>query len=307
MAPPAGPAQAGKWSYTDDLGQTVTLEKKPTAIAGFVDQIIPLMRYGLTPVAVFGRHDVAADKRFDGLDRTKFATVGISYGEIDLEALAAAKPELIVLAVYPSDTKGTIAKEGPFYGVKDRQQQEQLERIAPVVVIKIGGAGLAVLDSHARLAKALGADPATINAAKKEFNTAAAELKAAAQASPVTVTAAYADKQGLWVTRPQHEPVTQMYSEYGVKFTEVANDGKWYWDIYSWENVGKAKIGDLLLLSDQGLDVAALKQLPTFAKNSSLTAGQVRRWPDATMDYGSQAKYMRELAGWLTQAKKVVG
>lgn len=98
-APVAGASpssSAAGWSYTDDIGNTVTLAQRPARIAGFTDQALSLFSYGIAPVAVFGRTDVATDTRFGGFDTSAMKIVGNSYGEINLEALAQAKPDLIV-------------------------------------------------------------------------------------------------------------------------------------------------------------------------------------------------------------------
>ena len=49
------------WSYTDDTGTAVTLNHRPTNVASYADYAIGLLSYGIDPVAIFGRVDVASD------------------------------------------------------------------------------------------------------------------------------------------------------------------------------------------------------------------------------------------------------
>ena len=92
----AGGATGDGWSFTDDLGATVTLGSRPDKVAGLSDVVYSLMNYGLRPVASFGYSDLATDPRFADLDTRGVVELGTTYGEIDIEALATAAPVVIV-------------------------------------------------------------------------------------------------------------------------------------------------------------------------------------------------------------------
>lgn len=301
----SGSASASGWTYTDDIGNTVTLAQRPTRIAGFTDQALSLFSYGITPVAVFGRTDVASDTRFGGFDTSAMKILGNSYGEIDLEGLAQAKPDLIVTGIYPSDREGTIDTTQPYYGFKDLEQQAKLAAIAPIVTVKVGGTGLSVLESNARLALALGADQAKVDADKATFEKVAANLSTVAKASGLKVSAMYADANGIYLVKPEDEPETQLYKSLGVDYTELNPGGDYYWDIYSWENAGKVKVADIILLSDEGFQIDDLRRQKTFADDPALVAGQVYERRVSPMNYSAQAKNLDVLAGYLSSAKKV--
>ena len=300
-------ASAGAWAFTDDIGNTVTLPQRPTRIAGFTDQALSLFSYGITPVAVFGRTDVATDTRFEGFDTSAMAIVGNTYGEINLEALAQAKPELIVTGIYPTDRAGTIDSTQPYYGFKDLEQQAKLAAIAPIVTVKVGGTGLGLLESNARLALALGADQAKVDADKAMFEKAAANLTAVAKQTGLKVSAMYADANGVYLVKPDDEPETQLYKSLGVNYTELNPGGDYYWDIYSWENAGKVKVADIILLSNEGYQLDDLRKQKTFADDPALVAGQVYERRVSPMNYSAQAKNLDVLAGYLAAAKKVTG
>jgi len=300
-------SDAGPWTYTDGTGRTVTLEQRPTRIASFADYALGFLSYGLSPVAIFGRVKVADDDRFDKFDLSDTAVVGNSYGEIDLEALAEAAPDLIVVGIYPTDRKGTLDLKGALYSLKDVEQQKQLEKIAPVVAIKVGGAGLDVIKSLTGLARKLGAKDTMIAEAKKKFDAAADDLSAVARKTRLEVTQMYADSDGIYVVKPYDEPETQLYSTLGVDFTNAHPNGYFYWDIYSWENADKVMTGDVLLVNVEGLQPADLKKQPTFASDPALVAGQVHSWNDTALDYASQAGHMAKLARILRSSKKLSG
>ncbi|MBA8815349.1 iron complex transport system substrate-binding protein [Microbacterium halimionae] len=293
------------WTYTDDTGTTVTLDHQPENIASYADYAIGMMSYGLEPVAIFGRQDVASDDRFADYDLSDVAIVGNSYGEIDLEALAAAAPDIIVTGIYPTDREGTLPVDGPYYAFADVEQQAQLEKIAPVVAIEIGGNGSDVIDSFNNLASALGVSDETIADAKTEYDAAAADLTAATTENDLEITQAYADADGVYVVKPEDEPETALYGSLGVNFTNLNPDGDYYWDIYSWENVGDMMTGDVLLMNVEGLQEEGLLEQATFVDDPALQAGQVYPWQVAAFDYASQAAQMTELADIIRNADKV--
>ncbi|WP_320775820.1 ABC transporter substrate-binding protein [Streptomyces sp. CRN 30] len=297
----AAKATESGWSFTDDLGKTVKLDKAPTRIAGVNDQIVPLMNYGLEPVASWGYSSIKDDARFDDLDTSGVKQVGTAYGEIDLEELAAQRPDVIVSEVYPTDEKGTIDESQPDYGFKDLDQQKQIEAIAPVITIKLGGDGADVVERTTEFAEALGADAKTVAEAKERYETASAALTKAAKDNPVTVTSLYADTDGVSVAKAEDDPALNLYAGLGVKFFEPKPKG-YYWGNYSWENAGQIG-GDMWLLQQAGYDTAQLKKQPTVADDAALAAGQVHPWVSAALDYVSQADYMEQLAGWITDTK----
>lgn len=298
-------AAAGPWSFTDDTGKTVELDAQPTNIAAFADYAAGLLSYGVTPTAIFGRMDVATDSRFDDYDISQAAIVGNSYGEIDLEALAASDPDIIVTGIYPADREGTLDLKGPLYAFADREQQDQLEKIAPIVAINIGGNGADVIASFNKLASALGATDERIGEAKTEYDAASAALTEAAAATDVEVTQMYADTSGIYLVKPADEPETALYTDLGVNYTNLNPDGDYYWDIYTWENAADMMTGDVLLLSEEGMQADELKAQATFADHPALQAGQTHEWGVAAFDYHSQAAQMTKLADILKASKKV--
>lgn len=298
---PAAPATR---SFTDDLGRTVTLDQPPARVAGLSDVLYSLVSYGLKPVAGFGWSGISSDARFDDLDTSGLEEVGSTYGEIDIEALAAARPDVIVTHVYPTDAKGTIDTKGPLYGFKDLTQQAQVEKIAPVVALKMGGSAAQVIERTTELALALGAptDSGPVAEGRAAFEAASARLKAAA-AKDVQVQVIYAEAANVYVAKADHDPALTLYKSLGVDFVPPLTKA-YYWDVVSWEDYDTIG-GDLVLYSQRGFGAEQLKKLPTFAATGPAKTGQVHPWVFAGMDYVTQAAYITELAGFLESAGPV--
>lgn len=294
------------WSFTDDLGTTVELDEAPDRVAGLNDVMSSLWNYGVAPVATFGQTSTADDVAFEGRDLSDVEIVGESYGEIDLEQLAAAAPDVIVTTVYPADSEGTLDDSEPLYGLASLEQQEQLEQIAPVIAIAWRGSAADVIERTAELAEALGADMDSpeVTAAREDFEAAGEALTAAA-ATGLTVlpVAAYAD-EGFYMAKAPDEPSLRMYGELGVRFVDPGGED-YYWQTAGWEEVTRYP-SDLILYSLRGaLPPEQMAEQPTYNLLPAAQAGQVHPWKYIGMDYAAQAAYMGELAGWLTAAQDV--
>ena len=301
---PTGEASGTTWSFTDDLGETVTLDHQPTKVAGLSDVVYSLMNYGLKPVASFGYSDLATDKRFDDLDTTGIVELGKSYGEIDVEALAKAAPDVIVTNQYPTDEQGTLPKDGLLYGFKDLEQQKQVAQVAPIITIVMGGSAADVIKRTTELAVALGAsaDSGPVAEGKKAFDEASAALTEAAK-SGVVSQPIYAEADNVYVAKWKDDPGLRMYADLGMKFVEPGGKD-YYWYIVSWEKYDTIG-GDLVLYSERGFGPEELQKQPTFAATPAAKANQIHPWVFAGMDYPSQATYMNQLAGWLQESTKV--
>jgi iron complex transport system substrate-binding protein len=305
---PAGGADLevpeGPWTFTDDLGETVELEAAPTRIAGLGDQVAALWDFGIAPVATFGMLSIQDDVQFEGFDTTDVVEVGTAYGEIDVEALAAQAPELIVTHVYPVDAEGSL--EGALlYGFKDQKQVDLVRGIAPIVAIAQRGSAIDVIERNAELAASLGVDLETGEVARKKqaFEDAAAALtEAAATGTSVVALAAY-EGDAVYIARAQDDPALRYYTSLGVTYPDVS-DAEYYWDTLSWEKVDTYQT-DVVLTSLRAMDAEALQQQPTFAALPAARADQVYAWQFEPLSYGKQAAWMEKLAGYLADAQQV--
>jgi iron complex transport system substrate-binding protein len=294
------------WEFTDDLGTTVELNVTPTRIAGLNDVLSSLWNYGIEPVASWGQTSIEDDVAFEGKDLSGVEIVGTSYGQLDLEALAAADPDLIVASVYPTDSAGTIDPEAPLYGFESIEQQEQVAEIAPIVAITWGGSAADVIERTAELAGSLGVDfgSSDLAAMKADYEDASAALTAAAE-SGVSVLPVYAtEADGWWMAKAPDDPSLHLYQDLGVNFVDPGGDG-YFWNAVGWEEV-TAHPSDVLLYSLRfSMSPEEIAAQPTAALLPAVEAGQLHPWKYIGMDYQAQAAYMDELAGYLTEAQKV--
>jgi iron complex transport system substrate-binding protein len=295
------------WSFTDDRGVTVKLDHRPEKVVAFADQALALHAYGVDVVGIIGRTDIKKDSRFKNWDLSKVSIYSTEYGAIDFAKMAEDEPDVIVTGDYPTKRNAKLGKKDLLYGFNDAASQKKAEKLAPTVGMEVGGKGADVVERMSELAVDLGAKQSRVEQAKKRFDAAGKKLKAAAKARPeIEVTQMYADKDGLFVVKPQDEPATQLLSEYGVNYTNLNPGGEYYWDKYSWENASKMMTGDVIFTQQDGLQAADLAKQETFKDDPALKAGQVQTWADATMDYASQAKQMATMTKTIEDAENVV-
>jgi iron complex transport system substrate-binding protein len=301
-----GSGDAG-WSFTDDLGNTIELDEAPDRVAGLNDLAASLWNYGVAPVATFGQTSAEDDVAFEGRDLDDVAIVGTSYGEIDLEALAAADPDVIVTTIYPEDSAGTLPDEALGYGFNDMSQQEQIAEIAPIIMIAYSGSASDVIERVVELADALGVDTAEgsdVAAARADFEAAAETLGQAAAGGISVLPVFTTEADGWWMGKAPDDPQLRMYQELGVTFVDPGGED-YFWQTVGWESVPEYP-SDVILYSLRGsMTPEEIADQPTAALLPAVQAGQLYPWKYIGPDYVAQAAYMDELAGYLTEAQKV--
>ncbi|RBY92110.1 ABC transporter substrate-binding protein [Blastococcus sp. TBT05-19] len=299
-------AGSGGWEFTDDLGQTVTLDEAPERIAGLNDLTASLWNYGIEPVATFGQTSAEDDVAFEGRDLGDVAIVGSSYGEIDLEALAAADPDVIVTTIYPTDSTGEIPEGTAGYGFNDLAQEEQVAEIAPVIHIAYTGSGADVIERVVELAAALGVDTqgGEVAEARADFEAASATLEEAA-AGGISVLPVFATQaDGWWMAKAADDPQLRMYADLGVNFVDPGGDG-YFWNSVGWEEVPNHPSDVVLYSLRFSMTPEEIAAQPTAALLPAVQNGQLHPWKYIGPDYVAQAAYMEELAGYLTESEDV--
>ena len=292
---------SGPWSYTDDLGQTVELDETPVRIAAYGDAAAALWNFGVTPVAIFAWMDPATDSMFDGLDLSETEVVGSTYGEISLEKLAATAPDLIVATSYTGDTPDEM------YGFKDKAQLARIKEIAPVVAVAQVGSMKDVIETNEELVDSLGVDTGAGSqvAEDRAAFDEASDLLSESATSGLSVVPMYADGDGLYLAKAPDDPALKYYQDIGVNFTEIGGDD-YYWEILSWENADRYEADIYLNATRNSYSTEQLGEQPTFARLTAHQEGQIHDWESLSMDYPSQAGYMRELAEWLGSDRDIV-
>ena len=178
-------------TFTDDLGRTVTVPLHPQRIVSLhdLDITIPLIELGVPPVASHGRtrpdgsHFLRASAQLTGVDFDNSAIRFIGTADIDLEAVAAAKPDLIITE--PSRHVSV----------------EQLEKIAPTVSIDhLQGSAPRI---YRKLAQLTGTQPRLL-ILERRYQAQIAQLKAMVDTQNIVVSVIQANNGKVTVHHSYH-------------------------------------------------------------------------------------------------------
>ncbi|MGP4047512.1 ABC transporter substrate-binding protein [Streptomyces sp. 2A115] len=301
-------AESGPWSFKDDRGTTVKLDKIPANIVTFTGVAAALHDYGIEVKGVFGpteTGDGKPDVQAGDMDISKLTILGNEWGQFNIEKYATLAPDVLISTMFddagtlwyvPEESKDKILELAPSVGlsVYDRQLPEPLERMLA-------------------LAESLGADvkAARTVEAKKKFETAAERLRKAAKARPeIKVLAGSASQDIFYVSGSNLSIDLEYFKALGVNLVEppakiLKASGGWFENL-SWENVDKYP-ADIIIMDDrtatiQPADIteATWKQLP------AVKAGQViGRTPEPILSYAKCTPMLDNLAEAIENAKKV--
>ncbi|MER6332535.1 ABC transporter substrate-binding protein [Streptomyces sp. NPDC001034] len=301
-------ARSGPWSFEDDRGKAVKLDKVPANIVAFTGVGAALHDYGVRVKGVFGPTTTAdgkPDVQAGDMDVSKVTVLGNTWGQFNVEKYASLAPDVLITTMF--DDAGTL-----WY--VPEQSAKQIAELAP-------GVGISVYDRQLTqplqrmwdLAASLGADmeAAEVVDAKKRFEAAASRLRAAARAKPhLKVMAGSASDQLFYVSGTNLSIDLEYFKALGVNFVEPPESAKkqgggWY-ESLSWENVDKYR-ADIIMMDDrssaiQPADIAK----PTWKKLPAVRAGQViARSPEPILSYDKCVPLLTTLAEALEKARKV--
>ncbi|MEV7389938.1 MULTISPECIES: ABC transporter substrate-binding protein [unclassified Streptomyces] len=301
-------AKSGPWTFKDDRGTTVKLDKAPADIVAFVGVAAALYDYGVDVKGVFGPTKTKAGKadvQAGDMDISKLTVLGNEWGQFNVEKYAALAPDVLITTMFdgagtlwyvPDESKDKIAKLAPSVGISayDRQLTVPLQRVWA-------------------LAESLGADmtASKVTDAKKRFEAAATRLRAAAKAHPdLKVMAGSAAQDLFYVSGTNLSVDLEYFKALGVNFVEPPESAKkqgggWY-ESLSWENVDKYK-ADIIMMDDRSATIqpADITQA-TWKKLPAVKAGQViARSPEPIFSYDKCVAMVENLAKALETAKKV--
>ncbi|MFD3840762.1 ABC transporter substrate-binding protein [Streptomyces sp. NPDC058642] len=300
--------KSGPWTFKDDRGTEVKLDKIPANIVAFTGVAAALYDYGITVKGVFGptkTTDGKADVQAGDMDISKVEILGNVWDQFNVEKYAALAPDVLITTMFddagtlwyvPAASADKIAKLAPSVGISvyDRQITEPLQRVW-------------------ELAESLGADmtAASVTGAKKKFEAAATRLRAAAKAKPeIKVLAGSASQDIFYVSGTNLSIDLEYFKALGVNFVEPpekakAKGGGWY-ESLSWENVDKYK-ADIIMMDDRSATIqpADITEA-TWKKLPAVKAGQVvSRSPEPILSYDKVTPLLETLAEALENAKKV--
>jgi iron complex transport system substrate-binding protein len=272
------------------------------------------MSFGVKLVGLFGSFPVDKSPHLAGLDLSGVTILGEAYGAINLEALAALRPDLIVSIFDPRLT-------GPVVGFPDKDTQALAEHIAPIVAINSIEDLTKIIDRFEELGTSLGADPNApgVTEAHQRFQSASARLQAATAAKPgLTALALSAGSSwGFAFARPDAFPNLRLFQQLGLKMVNPtsppADINKQYNAFfYEYASFEQADVypADLILYSilPVALDLKALGEIPTWQRLPAVQAGQVVPWRQLDpYSYKLLADDLDTLAAAVEGAKIVTG
>ncbi|MFI6334698.1 ABC transporter substrate-binding protein [Streptomyces sp. NPDC050535] len=301
-------ASAGPWTFKDDRGTTVKLDRTPANIVAFIGVAAALFDYGIEVKGVFGptrTADGKADVQAGGIDISKVTILGNEWGQFNIEKYATLTPDVLISTLFddagtlwyvPEESKAKILKLAPSVGISvyDRQMPVSLERLYA-------------------LAESLGADvkAAKVVEAKKKFETAAERLRAAAKAHPdIKVLAGSASQDIFYVSGSNLSIDLEYFKALGVNIVEpsakvLEASGGWFENL-SWENVDKYP-ADIIIMDDRTSTIqpADITEA-TWKKLPAVKAGQViARTPEPILSYDKCTPILDNLAEAIENAKKV--
>ena len=271
------PGLAEEWSYTDGTGQTVTLDHVPNRIVMHANTAAGLIPLGIRPVAIYVDTPVAEDKSLQGLDLTGIEIVGEAWGQIDIEKVAALKPDLFLAEWWPLDKAFSGLESGA------GSTNQQILKLAPITGPTQGDSIVKLIEDYEALAGSLGADLAApqIVADKAAFEASRDRLKAAVAKKPnLTALPIWAGTDGLYVAATAGSSELMDFASWGLKLItpEVADD-RGYWETLSWEQADKYQ-PDLVLVDNRSdTTIETAKAQPMWTSIKAAAAGQVTDWP----------------------------
>lgn len=293
----SGGGDGDGWVFTDDRGVEITLPRRPEKVVAYVGTAAALWDFGVRVAGVFGperQEDGTPEPAAGRLDLDTVESVGEAWDGLNLEALAALQPDLVVSG--GTETPWVIA-----------EQLEEIGQMVPVAIVEVYGvpAGT-VIANYERLAVALGADirSDTLERARAEYEQAADDLAAAAQAKPgLTVLATYAGTDGLYVAKPADFPDLLEFREHGVDVVEPEGPED-YWVQLSWEQADRYP-ADLIIhdVRSYSLQPDDLTEYPTWMALPAVRAGQIGAWSAETvLSYQGFTTAFRDLADLIRSA-----
>lgn len=276
---PTAESPGGEWTFVDGAGETFTLPETPQRIVAYLPIAASLWDVGIRPVGVFGttrRPDGTPEVYAGNVDLDAVASLGEEYGALDLEALIALQPDLILNDMW--------ADPPDIFGL-DENTVAQVESFAPIAQILFVDQPITeTIASVEALAASLGADleAEEVVAAREAFQQAEEELRAAIAEKPglKVMFASGAPEESFWIANPSANADLLYFKELGMDIVQPDIEEGFFEEL-SWEQASKYP-ADLILLdtrqwSATGEELKA--RVPTFAALPAAQADQFGPWP----------------------------
>ncbi|WP_231443861.1 ABC transporter substrate-binding protein [Brevibacterium zhoupengii] len=251
-----------------------------------------LAPYGIKPVAVYGfGQNESPGKSFD---QSGVEVVGTDM-ELDLEALAATNPDIVI--AYGNE-------EGDGWTWWDDKLREQVASLVPFVPVKLdGGTPDDMFAQYAAIARALGKDTKTGEIAKqrKQFEAARQRIRdITAEKEWLTVLLANFSAEINYTAKELG--VAKMLSDDGLNLVGPESGADTSWAEVSWEKISDYP-ADVMLIHDASTDY---EDNPIFTSLLPVKHEQLGTWDDKrAYTYDGYTQWLGELADVLEAAKNI--
>jgi iron complex transport system substrate-binding protein len=307
QTPSASPV-TGEWTWTDVTGTTVTLPQRPVRIAAVINVVAGLWDLGVRATAIFGwsaaNYPDGDHISWGNVDPSAVVQVGNDDQTMNVEALVAARPDIIVTVRYTNDDLSVLDSMTP-------DDYATFQQIAPVIVLNQVDDQATEVQRVVDFAASLGVDvnAPEIAAKRKAWYGKLEELQALSIAKPdLTALFASFDPDALWVAGPNAIGELKTLQDNGLTFVNgdspMASE---YWEELSIEaaNTYPADVAYIDVYST--LQTAEeLREHPSYGAIPAVESGQVGEWlRDSPLTYDAQATFVETVLAPLRTAEKV--
>lgn len=301
--PEASPAVGGGWTFTDDVGVTVTLPQRPTRIVADVNAAAPLWDFGIKPIAVSG-WTVGSDASWGNVDRsTPVINAQDGAPEPDLESLVSLDAELFISIAWAPDD---------IWSFSSPEAYANTQAVVPVIALSVAGLANENMQRFIDLAVALGADldsPELVQA-KEAFEAAVATFSETASAkSDLTSVFAGVDVSGdqWYMANPPDWADLSWYRSLGMTIIDPDVEPGTFWEYISIEQAGKYPSDIFFNSTRAGSSTPeALQADPLFGTQPAIAAGQIGGWnQDFILSYQGLKAALDNMTSVLSAAEKV--
>ncbi|MFJ2112663.1 MULTISPECIES: ABC transporter substrate-binding protein [unclassified Streptomyces] len=277
------------WEFTDDRGHPAVARSHPARVVAYIQAGATLWDHGLRPLGIFGSHhdgDSPDPAKAGELPLAELRHFGAG-SALDLDALVAAEPDLVVAVSYGG---------GQVYGI-DPEAAKVLEEQIPVVVLDVGKDRSldGIRDRFTALARSL---RTPVRPAEAELERAQARLRGLTEppGGPKVLALSAAGPDSAYLARPLTWPDLRALTELGVGLVEPAADSGANWRTAEWSEA--AALEPDIVLMDVRVNAAPLAQLRGNAHWRAVEErARIVPWnPEAPGSHRAHARFLGAVA-----------
>ncbi|RCH65679.1 ABC transporter substrate-binding protein [Streptomyces sp. SDr-06] len=276
------------WRFSDDREQVSTAAAPPSRVVAYIQAGATLEDLGIRPVAVFGSFHDGTDPdpaKWGALDPDEVGYLGAG-GDLGVEALLAARPDLVVAVSYGG---------GQVYGLAP-EKAKHLEEHVPVAVLDVGQTRTLarIRGRFAELARSLGA-PAEDETA---LTAAGDRLRAVSSRAPRPRVLALspAGPDEVHLARPRAWPQLRDLAEHGVDLIEPGEGAGASWRTTAWAAAAELRPATALVdIRSNAAPLDALRSDPSWRALEG--AARIVPWnPESPFSARAHAAFLEEVA-----------